>query len=95
MRAGQGLLISMQPQAQGHHLHAQPAKQQLENSLNSRSALSDVAKNQQTDPLDVLDGLKHFIEQIAQQDESKANAFKSALMIIIEKSGLTLFMMKQ
>ena len=84
----------MQAQAQGHHLHAQPAKQQLENSLNSSSALSDVAKNQQTDPLD-LDRLKHFIEQIAQQDESKTSAFKSALMIIIEKSGLTLFMMKQ
>ncbi len=54
-----------------------------------------MAKNQQTDPLDVLDRLKHFIEQIEQQDESKASAFKSALMIIIEKNGLTLFMMKQ
>ena len=92
MRAGQGLLISThaQPQGQGHHLHAQPAKQQLGNSLNSSSALSDVAKNQQTDPLDVLDRLKHFIEQIAQQDESKASAFKSALMILSAPDSIAL-----
>ena len=92
VRAGQGLLISThaQPQAQGHHLDAQPAKQQLESSLNSSSALSDVAKNQQTDPLDVLDRLKHFIEQIEQQDESKASAFKSALMILSALDSIAL-----
>ena len=92
VRAGQGLLISThaQQQAQGHHLHAQPAKQQLENSLNSSSALSDVAKNQQTDPLDVLNRLKHFIEQIEQQDESKASAFKSALMILSAPDSIAL-----
>ena len=92
VRAGQGLLISThgQPQAQGHHLDAQPAKQQLENSLNSSTSLSDVAKNQQTDPLDVLDRLKHFIEQIEQQDKRKASAFKSALMILSAPDSIAL-----
>ena len=92
MRAGSGLLISThgQPQAQGHHLDAQPAKQQLENSLNSSKALSEVAKNQQTDPLDVLDSLKTFIENIEQQDKRKASAFKSALMILSAPDSIAL-----
>ena len=77
-------------QAQGHHLDAQPAKQQLENSLNSSTSLSDVAKNQQTDPLDVLDSLKTFIENIEQQDKSKASAFKSALMILSAPDSIAL-----
>ena len=92
VRAAQGLLISThgQPQAQGHHLDAQPAKQQLENSLNSSTSLSDVAKNQQTDPLDVLDSLKTFIENIEQQDKRKASAFKSALMILSAPDSIAL-----
>ncbi|RZG71220.1 type VI secretion system Vgr family protein, partial [Acinetobacter sp. WCHAc060025] len=50
VRAGQGLLLSTykQDQASGTHLDAKEAKQQLENSLNSSKALSEVAKNQQT-----------------------------------------------
>lgn len=92
IRAKQGLLISTQaqPQAQGHHLDAQPAKQQLENSLNSSKALSEVAKNQQTDPLDVLDSLKTFIQNIEQQDQGKAFAFKKALMILSAPASIAL-----
>ena len=84
LRAGQGLLVSTyaQSQAQANHLDAAQTKQQLQSSLSSSSALSEVAKNQQTAPLDVLDRLKHFIEDIEQQDKSKASAFKSALMIL-------------
>ncbi len=90
LRAGQGMLISTyaQPQANANHLDAGEAKQQLQNSLSSSSALSEVAKNQQTDPLDVLDSLKTFIEDIAQQDQGKASAFKKALMILSAPDSL-------
>ncbi|MFH4077366.1 type VI secretion system Vgr family protein, partial [Acinetobacter baumannii] len=57
VRAGKGLLITThkQDQAQGTHLDAADAKQQIEGGLNNAKALSEVAKNQQTDPLEVLD----------------------------------------
>ena len=84
IRAGEGLLLSShkQDQAAGTHLNAQPAKQQLEGTLNNSQALSEVAKNQQTDPLEVLENLKGFLEQIEQQDQNKADAFKQAIMIL-------------
>ena len=84
IRAGDGLLLSShkQDQAAGTHLDAQPAKQQLEGTLNNSQALSEVAKNQQTDPLEVLENLKGFLEQIEQQDQNKADAFKQAIMIL-------------
>ena len=84
IRAGEGLLLSShkQDQAAGTHLDAQPAKQQLEGTLNNSQALSEVAKNQQTDPLEVLENLKGFLEQIEQQDQNKADAFKQAIMIL-------------
>uniref|UniRef100_UPI003F56685B type VI secretion system Vgr family protein n=1 Tax=Acinetobacter haemolyticus TaxID=29430 RepID=UPI003F56685B len=54
IRAGEGLLISThaQAQAEGDHLEAQTAKQQLEGNQNNAKALSEVAKNQQTDELE-------------------------------------------
>lgn len=84
VRAGEGLLISTHKQdgATGHHLDVNQAKRQLENSFNHSKSLSDVAKNQQTDALTVLDNLKHFLEQMEHRDEAKANAFKQALMIL-------------
>ena len=84
IRAGDGLLLSSykQDRAAGTHLDAQPAKQQLEGTLNNSQALSEVAKNQQTDPLEVLENLKGFLEQIEQQDQNKADAFKQAIMIL-------------
>ena len=84
IRAGEGLLLSShkQDQAAGTHLNAQPAKQQLEGTLNNSQALSEVAKNQQTDPLEVLENLKGFLEQIEQHDQNKADAFKQAIMIL-------------
>ncbi len=62
IRAGSGLLITThkQDQAQGVHLDANNAEQQIEGSLNNAKALSEVAKNQQTDPLEVLENLKTF-----------------------------------
>ncbi len=84
MRAGQGLLVSTHPQQQAAamHLDAQAAKDQIEANLNSSKALSEVAKNQQTDPLEVLDNLKNFLGQIEKGSKEKADAFKQALMIL-------------
>ncbi len=86
------MLISTHPQAQaeGNHLDANEAKSQIEGSLNNAQALSEVAKNQQTDPLEVLDNLKNFLEQIEQQDENKAAAFKQALMILSAPNSIAL-----
>ncbi|QXB47177.1 DUF2345 domain-containing protein [Acinetobacter seifertii] len=90
VRAGKGLLITThkQEQAQGTHLDAADAKQQIEGGLNNAKALSEVAKNQQTDPLEVLDNLKTFLEQIEQQDKDKAAAFKQALMVLTAPNSI-------
>ncbi|MCX5466719.1 type VI secretion system Vgr family protein [Acinetobacter nematophilus] len=92
VRAGQGLLVSTHAQdsASGNHLDASVAKRQLESSLNNTKALSEVAKHQQTDPLDMLDGLKAFIEHIEQESETKAKAFKQALMILTSPNSVAL-----
>ena len=92
LRAKQGLLLSAYSQdtASGDHLDASETKSQLESSLNNSKALSEVAKNQQTDPLEMLDGLKQFIEQIEQESEAKAKAFKQALMILTSPNSITL-----
>jgi type VI secretion system secreted protein VgrG len=84
VRAGKGLLLTThkQDQAQGTHVDAADAKQQIEGGLNNAKALSEVAKNQQTDPLEVLENLKTFLEQIEQQDKDKAALFKQAIMIL-------------
>lgn len=90
LRAAKGMLLTAhaQDQATGMHLDAAQAKQQLEANLNNAKALSEVAKNQQTDPLEALDQLNNFIEQIEQESESKAKAFKQALMILTAPSSI-------
>ena len=92
VRAGQGLLLSTykQDQASGTHLDAKEAKQQLESSLNNSKALSEVAKNQQTDPLDVLENIKGFIDILAKDDPKKADAFKSAVMVLASPNSIAL-----
>ncbi len=92
VRAGKGVLISThkQDQAKGLHLDANETKQQLEGGLNNSKALSEVAKNQQTDPLEVLDHLKIFLDQIEQQDTDKAAAFKQAIMVLSTPNSMAL-----
>lgn len=92
VRAGSGLLVSThkQDQAQGVHLDASEAKQQIEGGLNNAKALSEVAKNQQTDPLEMLENLKTFIEQIEETDQDKAAAFKQALIILTAPNSIAL-----
>ncbi|MBJ9704926.1 type VI secretion system Vgr family protein [Acinetobacter calcoaceticus] len=92
VRAGSGLLVSTykQDQAQGVHLDANEAKQQIEGSLNNAKALSEVAKNQQTDPLENLENLKSFIEKLEQQDNAKAKTFKEAIMLLASPNSIAL-----
>ncbi|MDR7015325.1 type VI secretion system Vgr family protein [Acinetobacter sp. 3657] len=88
IRAGEGLLITTHPQqqAQGEHLEAQTAKQQLEGNQSNAKALSEVAKNQQTDELEALEQLKSFAEEI-QQDIAK---FNKALLLLSSPNGIGL-----
>ncbi|MEG8239598.1 MULTISPECIES: type VI secretion system Vgr family protein [Acinetobacter] len=90
VRAGSGLLISThkQDQAQGVHLDAAEAKQQIEGGLSNAKALSEVAKNQQTDPLEHLENLKSFIEKLEQQDNAKAKTFKDAIMLLASPNSM-------
>ncbi|RSO54148.1 type VI secretion system tip protein VgrG [Acinetobacter lactucae] len=92
VRAGSGLLLSThkQDQAQGVHLDANEAKQQIDGGLNNAKALSEVAKNQQTDPLENLENLKSFIEKLEQQDNAKAKTFKEAIMLLASPNGIAL-----
>ncbi len=90
VRAGSGLLISThkQDQAQGVHLDANEAKQQIEGGLNNAKALSEVAKNQQTDPLDMLENIQSFIEVLQQEDPKKAAEFQSAVMLLASPKSI-------
>lgn len=92
VRAGQGLLLSshLQDQAGGMHLDTQAAEQQFDNHLAQAKTLSEVAKNQQTDPLEVLDHLKQFIDQLSVKDSKKAAAFKSAVMLLTAPNSIGL-----
>lgn len=92
IRAGEVLLISTHKQqaARGSHIEAEPAKSQLQSALQVSQALSDVAKNQQTDPLEIFENLKSLIEQIEQQDQKKAAAFKQAIMILTAPQSIAL-----
>ncbi|RZF49347.1 type VI secretion system tip protein VgrG, partial [Acinetobacter halotolerans] len=62
------------------------AKQQLEGNQNNAKALSEVAKNQQTDELEALEQLKAFAEDI-QQDIAK---FNKALLLLSSPNGIGL-----
>ncbi|MHA3892493.1 type VI secretion system Vgr family protein [Acinetobacter sp. GXMZU3951] len=88
VRAGEGLLISThaQAQAEGEHLDAQPAKQQLENNQSNAKALSEVAKNQQTDEIESIDQLKEFADQI----QAQIAKFEKALLLLNSPDGIGL-----
>ncbi|WP_339352503.1 type VI secretion system Vgr family protein [Acinetobacter beijerinckii] len=88
VRAGEGLLLSThkQDQAQGEHLDAQPAKQQLEGNQNNAKALSEVAKNQQTDEIESIEQLKAFAEEI----EADIAKFNKAMLLLSSPAGIGL-----
>lgn len=88
LRAGQGLLISTykQGQAKGEQLDAEQAKKQLEGSHTNSKALSDLAKNQQTDEIESVAQLKAFAEQIEQQIAK----FNKAVLLLNSPDGIAL-----
>ena len=92
VRAGQGLLISTYSQdtAAGNHLDAKPAKNQMESNLNNTKVLSDMAEAQQTDPLELFNSLKQFLNQLETEDANKATAFKQAVMVLTAPHSIAL-----
>ncbi|MCH7335760.1 type VI secretion system Vgr family protein [Acinetobacter sp. NIPH 2699] len=88
VRAGEGLLITThaQAQAEGDHLEAQTAKQQLEGNHGNAKALSEVAKNQQTDELEALEQLQAFAEKI----QDKIAKFNEAILLLSSPNGIGL-----
>ena len=90
VRAGKGLLISTHPQdqANGNHLSTNEAKTQLQSSLHNAQALSQIAKNQLTDPLEVLENLKAFIEYIESGEKKQTDSFKQALMLLAAPNSI-------
>ncbi|MCU7696651.1 type VI secretion system tip protein VgrG [Acinetobacter sp. AYS6] len=92
VRAGSGLLLSThkRDQAQGVHLDANETKQQIEGGLNNAKALSEVAKNQQTDPLDMLENIQTFLEVLKQEDPKKAAEFQSAVMLLASPKSIAI-----
>ena len=52
--------------------------------------MSQVAENQLTDPLDVLENLKAFLEQIESGEKEKADNFKQALMLLASPHSIAL-----
>lgn len=92
LRAGQGLLVSTyaQEQAKASHLEALNAKSQLDSTINSISALSELAKKQHAEPLDVLENLQSFIDNLQQDNPAQAAAFKSAIMLLTSPESIGL-----
>ena len=88
VRAGAGLLLTThkQEQAQGEHLDAQPAKRQLEGNQSNAKALSEVAKNQQTDEIESIDQLKAFIDEI----EADIAKFNKAILLLSSPESIGL-----
>ncbi|WP_162625977.1 DUF2345 domain-containing protein, partial [Acinetobacter sp. MB5] len=88
VRAGQGLLLSSyaQDQAEGQHLNAEVAQQQLQGTASNSKALSDIAKNQQTDAIESVEQLQQFAEQL-EKDVAK---FKQALILLSSPSSIGL-----
>ncbi|WP_082249352.1 type VI secretion system Vgr family protein [Acinetobacter calcoaceticus] len=88
VRAGAGLLLSTykQAQAKADHLDVQETQKQLESSQKNTKALSDLAKNQQTDEIESIEQLKVFAEQL-EKDVAK---FKKSLMLLSSPDSIAL-----
>ena len=84
VRAGDGLLLSTynQSSANKDHLNVEQAKAQFEASLSQATNLNKTAVDLESVSIDVLEKFQNFIEQLGQESEEKANAFKSAIMIL-------------
>lgn len=90
LRAGQGLLLStyQQTQASKDHLQLKATQEQFSASLSQATALNQTAVELQSTSLDILDKFQNFIEQLSKEDTSKANAFKSAVMLLASPKSI-------
>lgn len=88
VRAGNGLLITSyaQTNANGEHMYAEEAKQQISKSYEYAKSLSEVAKQHQTDEITTVEQLKSFAENI-QKDIAK---FNRAMLLLSSPSGIGL-----
>ncbi|XID74981.1 hypothetical protein ACF3NA_10870 [Alkanindiges sp. WGS2144] len=51
--------------------------------------MSEVAKDQQTDPLSMLDRLQQVIQALAQNNPEQVVHFKSALLLLSSSNGIS------
>ena len=52
--------------------------------------LSEVAKNQQTDPLSLLENLQGYLKNLESEGQSKAATFKQAIMLLASSSSIAI-----
>jgi type VI secretion system secreted protein VgrG len=80
VRAGDGLHLSTykQDQAKGDHLAAEQAKRQIHSNYENAKTLNEMAKNQKTDEIELLEKLVNFEEKILKDIAQ----FKEAIMLI-------------
>lgn len=92
LRAGQGLLLStyQQTQASKDHLQLKVTQEQFSASLNQVTALNKTAVELESTSLDILSKFQEFIEQLSTEDVAKANAFKSAVMVLASPKSIGL-----
>ena len=90
LRAGQGLLLStyQQTQASKDHLQLKVTQEQFSASLNQATALNKTAVELESTSLEILSKFQEFIEQLSTEDASKANAFKSAVMVLASPKSI-------
>ena len=88
IRAGDGLLLSTYPQSQasGQHLHAEEARNQLNSAEQSAQTLNNLAKNQKTDEVELLNNLKQFAKQI----QTDIAQFNQNMMLLTSPTGIGL-----
>lgn len=84
LRAGQGLLLSthVQTSATDQQLQITQSQEQLYARLEQAKALNELAQKQQAHPLTVLENLQNFINNLASENQEKANQFKQSLLLL-------------
>lgn len=84
VRAGKGLMLSTyeRNQAEKNQLTADETKKQLNGTLKASQGLADLAKKHHAEPIEVLNALQQFIENLEKEDSEKAETFKEALILL-------------
>ncbi|MBF7694294.1 DUF2345 domain-containing protein, partial [Acinetobacter sp. FNA3] len=92
VRASKGLMFSTYDRntASKDQLSIEETKKHLENHLNAAQGLDQIAQQHHVEPLEALNALQQFIGKLEKEDESQAEAFKEALMILATPKTLAL-----